>query len=233
MQQRDFSYIDKNLAKIKERINAAAKSEKAAADVTVLAAVKNIDAETINYLHQKHNITDFGENRVQELLSKYEDIEKDGKNLHFIGKLQKNKVKYIVDKVSMIHSLDSISLAQEINKRAAISGRVIDALVEINIGKEDTKGGIFPEYTDDFIDKLSVFKNIRVCGIMTMAPKCREKTEYRKYFRETYRIFIDISQKKLHNIDRPVLSMGMSDNYDLAVEEGSNLVRIGSALFSG
>lgn len=228
----DYSYIDKNLDKIKERIEIAKQSPNAAADVTLLLATKYADADMINYAAQKLGITDIGENRVQQLLDKYDKLHKDRLNIHFIGKLQTNKVKYIVDKVAMIHSLDSISLAREIDKRAGDIGRVMDVLVEINIGREANKSGILPEDIESFVEKIDVYKNIRICGIMTMAPKCSEKSEYRKYFKETYRIFIDISQKKLHNIGRPVLSMGMSDSYDVAIEEGSTLVRIGSAALS-
>ena len=190
-----YLYIDKNLAKIKETISIAQKSPNAAADVTLLLATKGADADIINYLSQKHGMIHIGENRVQQLLEKYDKLDKENLSIHFIGKLQRNKVKYIVDKVSMIHSLDSVALAQEIDKRAAMARRVMDVLVEINIGREANKGGIMPEEVDDFMDNIATYQHIRVCGLMTMAPKCYEKSEYRKYFRETYRIFIDISQK--------------------------------------
>lgn len=227
-----YSYLDENMAKIRETIKAAQKSPRAAPDLTLLVATKYAAAEAINYLARRHGVTDIGENRVQELLEKYDRLDRERLRIHFIGKLQRNKVKYIIDKVALIHSLDNVPLAEEIDRRAARAGRVMDALVEVNIGREPNKSGILPEEIDDFLDKISGFSHLRICGIMTMAPKCSEKYEYRKYFRETSRIFIDISQKKLHNIQRPILSMGMSDSYDVAIEEGATLIRVGSAAFS-
>ena len=131
----------------------------------------------------------------------------------------------------MIHSVDSVELAAEIDKRCAAIGKVMDVLVEINIGEEDAKSGIAPKDVYAFLDSLGRFSHLRVKGIMTMAPKCEEKEEFTKYFKETYSIFLDISQKKLHNIDRTVLSMGMSDSYIQAVSEGATLVRVGRAVF--
>ena len=188
-------------------------------NVTLLAATKTVPAEVINYVTQELGIKNIGENRVQELIDKYDALNLDGVKLHFIGKLQTNKVKYIIDKVDMIHSLDSIKLAKEIDSRAKKSGR------------EENKSGIYPEEVPDFLTKLDEFSNIRVKGFMTIAPVCVEKEEYRKYFRETYSIFIDNLQNKHHNIDVEVLSMGMTDSYTVAIEEGSSVVRIGSAIF--
>jgi len=200
-------------------------------EVTLLAATKTVPPEVINYVTKNLGIKHIGENRVQELIEKYDRLELDGVKLHFIGKLQTNKVKYIIDKVDMIHSLDSIKLAKEIDSRAKKIGKVMDVLVEINSGREENKSGIFPEDVPSFLDALSDFDNIRVRGFMTIAPVCAEKEDYRKYFKETYAIFIDNSQKKLHNIDMDILSMGMTGSYTVAIEEGSSIVRIGSALF--
>ena len=171
-----------------------------------------------------------GENRVQSLLEKYDKLDKD-LEIHFIGSLQRNKVKYIIDKVSMIESLDSIELAREIEKQAAKHERVMDCLIEINIGDEASKGGIPKEEALAFADAVGEFPHIRLCGIMTMAPKCAEIDEYRKYFRESYHIFIDICEKKLHNVSRCTLSMGMSDSFTAALAEGANLIRVGRAAF--
>ena len=157
----ESTYIEKNLAKIKETISIAQKSPNAAADVTLLLATKGADADIINYLSQKHGMIHIGENRVQQLLEKYDKLDKENLSIHFIGKLQRNKVKYIVDKVSMIHSLDSVALAQEIDKRAAMARRVMDVLVEINIGREANKGGIMPEEVDDFMDNIATYQHIR------------------------------------------------------------------------
>lgn len=200
-------------------------------DVTLLAATKTVPPEVINYVTQNLGIKHIGENRVQELIDKYDKLELEGVKLHFIGKLQTNKVKYIIDKVDMIHSLDSVKLAKEIDSRAKKIGKIMDVLVEINSGREENKSGIFPEEVPAFLSELSEFDNIRVKGFMTIAPVCAEKEEYRKYFKETYAIFIDNLQKKLHNIDMDILSMGMTGSYTVAIEEGSSIVRIGSALF--
>ncbi len=199
--------------------------------VTLLAATKTVDAETINYAIREGGITDIGENKVQELVDKYPHLEKEGVNIHFIGHLQTNKVKYIIDKVTMIQSLDSLSLAREIDRRARKIGRRMDVLIEINIGREENKGGIMPEEIWDFIDSIAPLEGICVKGIMTMAPNCPKKEDYIKYFEETYKIFIDILTKKPHNIDVSVLSMGMSQSVEPAVLCGSNMVRVGSGIF--
>ena len=152
--------------------------------------------------------------------------------MHFIGTLQKNKVKYIIDKVSMIHSVDSLSLAAEIEKQAAKHGIVMDILVEINSGMEENKSGISPDDAAAFCQEIGQFSHLKLCGFMTMAPKCEKNEEYRKYFRKTSQLCLDIWQKTLHNIGRPILSMGMSDSFEVAIEEGADIVRVGRALFA-
>ncbi len=227
----DLEYIKKNAERVLAQVERSRASSKYSQEVTVLAATKYASAQEINYLCKNCGVRDIGENRVQQLLEKYDSLDRDNINIHFIGSLQKNKVKYIIDKVCLIHSLDSLSLAAEIDKCAAKIGRVMDVLVEINIGREESKGGIMPEETEAFIESLSHFEHIRVRGMMTMAPKTEEKAQYRKYFEETYNIFIDIFTKKLHNIYEPILSMGMSDSFPEAIAEGASLIRVGSAFF--
>lgn len=222
----DYSYIDRNLQGIKENIDRIKKD-----DVTLLAVIKGADVGEINYITDKCGVTDIGENRVQQFLERYEQIKRENVNIHFIGKLQTNKVKYIIDKVSLIHSLDTVELAKEIDRQAKKHGITANVLVEINIGREENKSGVLPEQLDEFIDKISVYDSINIKGFMTMAPKCEKKDDYHKYFEETSHIILDIWQKKLHNISRPVLSMGMSDSYEVAIEHGSSMVRIGTALF--
>lgn len=200
-------------------------------NVTLLAATKTVDADAVNYAINECGLTDIGENRVQELIAKYDDLEKEKVNIHFIGTLQTNKVKYIIDKVCMIHSLDSVKLAAEIDRQAKKHGIVMDVLIEINIGREESKSGVMPENFDSFVDEISSFDNVRVRGIMVIGPICAQKDEYIEYFQKTYSFFLDILPKKIHNIYKPVLSMGMSDNFDLAIGCGSNLVRVGSAIF--
>ena len=225
-----YSYVDENLAAIRARIDAA-RERSGGREVTLLAAVKYTDTERINYLHSL-GVNDIGENRVQQLLEHWEALDRKNLRVHFIGTLQKNKVKYIIDKVSMIHSLDSLSLAQEIEKQAAKHGIVMDVLVEINSGMEENKSGILPDEAAAFCESLGQFSHLNLRGFMTMAPKCEKNEEYRKYFCKTSQLCLDIWQKTLHNIDRPILSMGMSDSFEIAIEEGADIVRVGRALFA-
>ena len=225
-----FSYVDENLAAIRARIHAASQRSDGR-EVTLLAAVKYTDTEHINYLHSL-GVNDIGENRVQQLLEHWDSLNRENLRVHFIGTLQKNKVKYIIDKVSMIHSLDSFSLAQEIEKQAAKHGIVMDVLVEINSGMEENKSGISPDDAAAFCEEISQFSHLNLRGFMTMAPKCEKNEEYRKYFHKTSQLCLDIWQKTLHNIGRPILSMGMSDSFEIAIEEGADIVRVGRALFA-
>jgi len=199
-------------------------------EVTLLAASKTVPAEEILYAKEHLGLTLIGENRPQELAEKYPQL---GGQIeqHFIGHLQTNKVKQVVGRVSLIESVDSLRLAAEIDRRSAALGIVSDILVEVNSGREENKGGIFPENVLAAAEEFAGFSHLRVRGLMTMAPVCTEKEDYRKYFRETYAIFIDFLSKNKHNIIEPVLSMGMSDSFEIAVEEGATQVRVGSALF--
>jgi len=231
----DLSYMNENVARIRAEIEAAKSrrsAELANTEVTLLAAIKYTDAEHVNYLHRELGVHDVGENRVQQLLERWDALDREGMRIHFIGKLQSNKVKYIIDKVCMIHSLDSHSLAKEIDRRAAQHGIVMDVLVEINSGREENKSGLDPEEVVEFCLSLSQYEHIRLRGFMTMAPKCEKNEEYRKYFQETSQQCLDIWQKKLHNIGRPILSMGMSESFVPAIEEGASVVRVGRALFA-
>ncbi len=222
---------------------ACTQSHRNLADVTLLAATKFVPPAQINYAIRNLGLTDIGENRVQELLEKYEQIDRTQVRLHFIGSLQINKVKYIADKVCMIHSLDRVALAQEIEKQMCRLGRTMDVLIEINSGEEPEKGGILPKDFPAFYQAVRAFAHLRVRGIMTMAPKCEQKSDYEKFFLKTYQIFVDNFIKNPHNIDTvgfldrpeqsapPILSMGMSDSYEQAIFAGTTMVRIGSALF--
>ena len=225
-----LAYMDQNVEAIRARIRAA-EERSGNRDVLMLAAIKYTDAEHVNYLHRELGVNDVGENRVQQLLERWDALDRENLRVHFIGTLQKNKVKYIIDKVVMIHSLDSESLAAEIEKQAAKHGIVMDVLVEINSGNEENKSGIAPEDAEAFCTSLSKYEHIRLRGFMTMAPKCEKNEDYRKYFHKTSQQCLDIWQKKLHNIGRPILSMGMSGSFEVAIEEGSTMVRIGRALF--
>ena len=226
-----FEYIDKNAEQILSRVKEAEAASKYGQKTSVVAAVKYCDIEELKYLTQKVGITDIGENRVQQLLEHYEHIDKDKTNIHFIGSLQTNKVKYIIDKVCMIHSLDSLKLAAEIDKQAKKHGIIMDVLVEINCGREENKGGILPEDVHDFCEQIMNFSSLNLRGCMTMAPKCEEKCDYLKFFEETYKLFLDIWGKIVHNNIEPVFSMGMSESFEEAIACGSTIVRIGRSFF--
>ena len=227
----DYSYIDRNVAEIRERIKRAEASCGREGEVMLLAAVKYAEAGEIEHL-RRIGIRDIGENRVQQLLEHYEGLNDRSVNIHFIGTLQTNKVKYIVDKVCMIHSVDSLRLAQEIQKQCEKRDIIMDVLVEINSGREENKTGVLPEEAEALCLEIAKMPNLRLRGFMTMAPKCQNDAEYEKYFNETYNLIIDIWKKKLYNIERPIISMGMSGSFEAAVRCGSTCVRVGSLLFA-
>lgn len=224
-----YEEIAANIEEIRRKTQASLGG--ATGQVTLLAATKTVPPEVINYAIDRCGITDIGENRVQELLDKYDTLHLEHARLHFIGSLQTNKVKYIIDKVCMIHSVDSAKLAVEIDRQAKKHGIVMDVLIEVNIGRETNKGGVMPENVEELADQINALGGLRLCGMMTIAPKCDKKDDYSKYFKKTYQIFIDNLQKKLHNIDIPVLSMGMSDSYEEAVACGSTMIRVGTGIF--
>ena len=227
----DYGYLDRNVGEVRERIERARAASDFDNDVVMVAAVKYADIGEINYLHDVLGVNDIGENRVQQLLEHYEGLNDKSVNIHFIGTLQTNKVKYIVDKVCMIHSVDSLKLAAEINKQAKKHGRVMDVLVEINSGEEESKSGVLPKDAEELCLSLGALENIKLRGFMTMAPKCDEKEDYLKFFSQTYAEALDIWTKKLHNIGEPVISMGMSESFEEAIASGADTVRIGRSLF--
>ena len=226
-----LSYMDKNYEEIHNRIQQAA-SRAGREDVTLVAAVKYTDAEHINYLHRELGVNDVGENRVQQLLEHWETVDREGLRFHFIGTLQTNKVKYIADKVSMIHSVDSLKLAKEIERQMAKLGKSMDVLVEINSGGEESKSGVAPDEAAELCREIRELPHVNLRGFMTMAPKCEKNEDYRKFFQETFRLGLDIWEKTLHNIGRPLFSMGMSGSFEIAIEEGADMVRVGRALFA-
>ncbi len=222
--------IRDNFNRVMEKLENAKAKSPYHQNVTLLAATKTVPAEEIIYAIDELGLRAAGENKVQEFLSKYDELK--GKcPLHIIGHLQTNKVKSIIGKTDMIESVDSLRLAEEIGRRSTQAGVVTDILAEINIGLEAAKGGIMPDETDEFISRLEEIDGIRVRGLMTMAPICSNSDEYKKYFDKTYHIYLDILGKKSHNIIEPVLSMGMSDSFEAAIECGATLVRVGSAIF--
>ena len=212
--------IADNLKEIEEKITKAAEiSGRKREDVLLLAVSKTVDVPRIKEAVNL-GLVDLGENKPQEINWKYDEIE--NVRWHQIGHLQTNKVKYIIDKVCLIHSLDSVKLCEEIQKRAEAKGITMDVLVEINIAGEKA---------EELVLEASKFKNIRVEGLMTVAPFVENPEENRKYFKEMYKLFIDIKDKNYDNVDMEYLSMGMTNDYEIAIQEGANIVRIGTGLF--
>jgi pyridoxal phosphate enzyme (YggS family) len=228
----DYTYIDRNLSRVRADLKAACEAGGYDPEgVILMAAIKSADVAEINYLHTALGVTHVGENRVQQLLERYEKLEREGLSIHFIGTLQTNKVKYIIDKVDMIQSLDSEKLAREIEKQASKVGRVMDVLIEINSGSEISKSGLEPEDTEAFARVVvgGDYPHIRLRGFMTMAPKSTEE-EYRAIFGRTRRLCEGIWER-LGMTDSMVMSMGMSESYIPAAACGSTMVRVGRGLF--
>ncbi len=226
-----FRNIDYNVEFIKERIaEAAIKSSRSYKDINFMAVTKTVEPIFVNRALE-NGITLIGENKVQELLSKKPFLKADCYSAHLIGHLQTNKVKQIVGEVSMIESVDSFKLATEISKRSLAKGITTDCLIEVNIGGEESKTGIPCEMLEDLLYRVVELPNIKVRGLMTIPPICDSDSELNKYFSKMHKIFIDIKDKKLDNTDISILSMGMSGDYEQAILNGSNHVRIGSAIF--
>ena len=210
----DYTYLDNNLSRVKGEIRVACGAGGYDPEgVTLMAAIKSADVEEINYLHTVLGVTHVGENRVQQLLERYDRLEKEGLSIHFIGTLQTNKVKYIIDKVDMIQSLDSDKLAREIERQAAKVGRVMDVLIEINSGSEISKGGVEPADTEAFTRRVvsGEYPHLRLRGFMTMAPKSTDE-EYRAIFGRTRQLCEGIWER-LGYTEPMVMSMGMSESY--------------------
>jgi pyridoxal phosphate enzyme (YggS family) len=222
--------IQDNISIIKEEIAKVCRSiGRSPEEITLIAVSKTIGTDVINHAIEC-GITDLGENKVQEIMDKHEVVSKNV-NWHLIGHLQTNKVKYIIDKVKLIHSVDSIKLADEINKRAEKSNLIKEVLVQINVAEEDTKFGIAIDEAADFIKSISEFDNLRVMGLMTIAPYDLDSENVRPVFRQLKVKFSELSQMNLPNVHMKYLSMGMSNDYKVAIEEGSNMIRVGTAIF--
>ncbi len=229
--QQRFDDIRANYQTICENIEkAAAESGRKKDDITFLAATKTVEPEFINYAISL-GLKKIGENRVQELLSKYDEYDLANADLQFIGHLQTNKVRQIIGKVSMIQSVDNIRLANEISRQSEKNGTDTDILVEVNIGREENKSGVFEEELEELIGEISLLKNIKVRGLMSVPPICDSKQKISKFFDKMYKLFIDISTKKLDNVYMDYLSMGMSEDYYEAILCGANMIRVGSGLF--
>ena len=231
MTERYLSDVTDRYKRICENIAAAAQSAgRSADDITFLAATKTVEPAEINHAISL-GLRYIGENRVQELLSKYDAYDLDHASLQFIGHLQTNKVRQIVGKVDLIQSVDSLKLAQEIARCSQKLGITTDILLEVNIGREENKSGVLPEMLPELVDQVRRIEAIRVRGLMTIPPICETAQENCKFFDNMRHIFLDIKDKNIDNISMDILSMGMSDDYAEAIQCGATMVRVGSALF--
>ncbi|MDD5867283.1 MAG: YggS family pyridoxal phosphate-dependent enzyme [Lachnospiraceae bacterium] len=222
--------IEKNLNHVKEEIKEACKrAGRDPKEVTLIAVSKTKPIEDLRAAYAA-GARDFGENKVQELTGKIEEMPADIR-WHMIGHLQRNKVKYIAGKVSMIHSVDSYRLAEEINIQAKKNNCTIPILIEVNYAKENSKFGIAPEETKELVQEISELENVKIKGLMTIAPFVEDPEENREIFRGMKELSVDIARENIDNVEMEVLSMGMTNDYIVAVEEGSTMVRVGTGIF--
>ena len=225
-----MEFIKNNLAEVEANIcRACAKAGRAREEVTLIAVSKTKPVEMLEACID-NGITVFGENKVQELCGKYEVLPKD-LHWHMIGHLQRNKVKYITDKVELIHSVDSLRLAEAISEDAVKKGVQVNILVEVNVAEEDSKFGLKTEATEELIRQISSLPNIFVKGLMTIAPYTEVPEENRTIFRTLKQLSVDIDSKNIDNVSMNILSMGMTGDYEVAIEEGATMVRVGTGIF--
>lgn len=218
------------LQEVEKRIQAACdRAGRKREEVTLIAVSKTKPVETLQEAYDL-GVRIFGENKVQELTAKYEALPKDI-HWHMIGHLQTNKVKYIIDKAELIHSVDSLKLAETIEKEAAKHDLIADILVEVNVAEEESKFGMKMEEVIPFVEKVSAFPHVRVRGLMTIAPFVEDPEENRGIFADLHKLYIDIKKKNHDNDTVSVLSMGMTNDYEVAIEEGATMVRVGTGIF--
>ncbi len=222
--------LKENLKKVEENIQKACdRAGRKREEVTLIAVSKTKPIEDIEEILEE-NVIDFGENKVQELCDKYEKISRPV-NWHLIGHLQTNKVKYVVDKVALIHSVDSYKLAEQINKEAKKKNTVVPILLQVNIAREDTKFGLEKEEVLPLIEKIKDMEGIQIRGLMTIAPFVTNPEENRVHFKNLYQLYVDIKQKSINNVIMDTLSMGMTGDYQVAIEEGATMIRVGTGIF--
>ncbi|MBQ8752505.1 MAG: YggS family pyridoxal phosphate-dependent enzyme [Clostridia bacterium] len=235
MMERSFAdqraAVLKNLTHIREQIQRACdEAGRDPATVTLMAVTKTVSPELINVALDA-GVTTIGENRVQEYLGKREQLRLDGVDVHLIGHLQTNKVKQIVGKVSTIQSVDSLHLAQVIDKESAKQGLITQVLLEVNVGEEASKSGVTADSAASLLREIAVLPHVHVAGLMAIPPITDDYAEKRRHFSILRQLFIDIAAKNIDNIDMDVLSMGMSNDYYEAILEGATMIRVGSSLF--
>ncbi len=222
--------INENLMQVRKNIEAACqKAGRNPEEVTLIAVSKTKPVPMLEEAYQAGS-RDFGENKVQEIMDKY-PVLPDDIRWHMIGHLQRNKVKYIVDKVSLVHSVDSLRLAEEISRQAEKKQTELDILVEVNIAQEESKFGTSRAAAAQLVEEIAKLPCIHVKGLMTIAPFVEHPEENRKYFRQIKELSVDIEKKNIDNVSMSVLSMGMTNDYMVAVEEGATMVRVGTGIF--
>lgn len=222
--------IQDNLAQIKSNIaKACTRSNRSIEEVTLIAVSKTYPVLAIQEAIQL-GCKDFGENKVQELLGKIDQIDTPV-NWHLIGHLQSNKVKYLIGRTQLIHSVDNIKLLNEIQKQSSKKDIITDILLEVNVAKEDSKHGIFIEEAIGYVKEISQLSHVRMKGLMTVAPYVEDPEQNREIFRQLYDLSVDIQKQKFNNISTDILSMGMSNDYEVAIEEGATMIRIGTSIF--
>ncbi len=222
--------IRENLELVEKNISeACSRAGRDRSEVTLIAVSKTKPVEDIMEAYNA-GIRDFGENKVQELVDKYDKLPKDIR-WHMIGHLQKNKVKYIVDKAVLIHSVDSFELAKEINKQAEKKNRVVDILIEVNIADEETKFGVGYDNALELVKSVMELSYVNIRGLMCIAPYVVDSNQNRKFFQKMLKLDVDIMSKLCNNIHIDVMSMGMTCDYTVAIEEGATMVRVGTGIF--
>lgn len=215
---------------VQERVRKAClRSGRDPKDVTLIAVSKTKPLEMLLEAYDA-GARNFGENKVQEILEKYPEMPEDAR-FHMIGHLQRNKVRQVIDKVSLIHSVDSLRLARQIEEESAKAGRITPILLEVNVAREESKFGFFMEEVERAAEEIAAFSHIVVKGFMTIAPFVENPEENRKVFQDLYQLSVDITNKNIDNMSMGVLSMGMSGDYEVAIEEGATMVRVGTSIF--
>ncbi len=222
--------IRENLSAVEEKIaNACRKAGRNRGEVTLVAVSKTKPLSDLREAYEA-GARDFGENKVQELTDKIPELPSDIR-WHMIGHLQRNKVKYIVGKVSMIHSVDSFRLAEEISREAVRKDTTVEILIEVNVAGEESKYGVSPEDAPELVEKIASLPAIKIQGLMTIAPFTENPEENRPFFRKLKQLCVDIERKNIDNVNMSVLSMGMTGDYSVAIEEGATCVRVGTGIF--
>lgn len=225
-----MSEIAANIEALRQRIAIAAEqSGRKPEEIDVIAVTKTVDVPRIKEA-MAEGITSLGENRVQELMAKYEEVGPEA-NWHLIGHLQTNKVKYIVDKVVLVHSLDRMSLARELNKRAQAASRVVPVLVQVNIAQEETKFGLYRDEVIPFIEEVRTMPGLKIQGLMTIAPFTEDPETVRPVFRALKELAVEIDGLGYPEVEMQYLSMGMTNDFEVAIQEGANMIRVGSGIF--